>query len=380
MSGAGLLSGYDVSACKTCGFCYADHLPSRDEFDAYYEQQSKYEHDYRSLALSEFDLRNRPFAAGIISDWIPDRDARILDIGCAAGGLLAELKRRGYNNLLGLDPSPACARAAKEMHGIEVMTAPLSKIPRKIGSFDLVIFGSVLEHLPDLNETADLVRNLLNPGGCVHIEVPDMSRCSLMEDAPYQEFSLEHINYFSPVSLRNLWEKHGFHPAGMRQTEIVQTPGLTLYEIKAMFRLGAGESAARFEPDNVTKPELERYIQRSRTKEERISRIIDALVEERKPLIVWGVGTHTQGLMAGTRLGETDIRAFVDSNTRYAGKNINRIPVVSTDSLRELPHDILVSSHQFQGEIVDQIRNRLKLGNGIITLYQTAPLPLPEIG
>jgi len=35
----------------------------------------------------------------------------------------------------------------------------------------------------------------------VFITVPDASRYAAGDDAPFQEFSLEHINYFGPQSL-----------------------------------------------------------------------------------------------------------------------------------------------------------------------------------
>src|SRR3954467_6660391 len=79
LSGA-LVGGYDVVSCPTCGFCFADGLPSQAELDAYYEGQSKYEHDSRSGAASEYDTRRLPFAVSIIAEWLADRNARILDI------------------------------------------------------------------------------------------------------------------------------------------------------------------------------------------------------------------------------------------------------------------------------------------------------------
>ena len=38
-----LLDGYDVVACRNCGFVYANGLPAADEFARYYTEASKYE-------------------------------------------------------------------------------------------------------------------------------------------------------------------------------------------------------------------------------------------------------------------------------------------------------------------------------------------------
>jgi len=44
----------------------------------------------------------------------------------------------------------------------------------------------------------------------VIISVPDMT-VSASGEFPYQEFSREHINYFTDISLSSLMIKHGFH-------------------------------------------------------------------------------------------------------------------------------------------------------------------------
>lgn len=368
-----IVDGYDVVACERCGFCFADNLPTQQEFDAYYAAQSKYEDESRPVTLSDWDLRSRPFSVGIISSWLPDKSARILDIGCAAGALLGELKRQGYANVKGLDPSPTCCRAAKKLFDIDVAPGTISHVPTDLGTFDLVIFGSVLEHILDLKGAVRAVRKLLNPGGCAYIEIPDMSRCALMNDAPFQEFSVEHINFFSPISVENLWRAQGFETVGIRQTEIDQIPGLTLYEVKAMFRMTGAPAiaggAADFKMDTQARPEIERYVQKSQQKLERIERVIDALADSRKPIIVWGVGTHTQGLLAKSRLKDVNIKAFVDSNTRYTGQQLNGIPILPVADLARHGEPILISSQQFQNEIVAKIRSDLKLPNELITLY-----------
>src|SRR3954468_3989578 len=108
----GLIAGYTVVACYRCGFCFASDLPSQSEFDLYYRNQSKYEYENRAGAPSNYEIRRLPLSVRAISEWLPNRAARILDIGCANGGLLNALKTHGYSNVFGADPSPACARIA----------------------------------------------------------------------------------------------------------------------------------------------------------------------------------------------------------------------------------------------------------------------------
>ncbi len=362
-----LLAGYDVAACTDCGFCFAQDLPEPTDFDRYYEEQSKYEAPQRDGAPSEYDSRRLPAAAAIVAEWLPDRDARVLDIGCATGGMLAALRDIGYRHVLGVDPSPACARAARRYHDIEVVTAGLSRLPESLGQFDLIIFGSVVEHLLELNATVQRVRPHLTERGCVFIEVPDMTKCTLLGDAPFQEFSVEHINFFSPTSLQNLWRKHGFSTVGIRQTSIRYMGGLTVHEVRGMFR--CGDNPVLPERDDVTEPELRRYIEQANARLSRVAEVVSNIARAGEPLFVWGAGTHTQGLLATTELGSAKIAAFVDSNARYAGQELAGAPIIGPDALMGRPEPILVSSQQYQDEIVREITVVRKLPNRVITLY-----------
>ncbi len=363
-----LLAGYDVTTCRDCGFCFAQDLPDTSAFDRYYEEQSKYEFHQREGAPSEYDSRRLPAAAALIAEWMPNREARILDIGCATGGLLAALRDAGFHQLLGIDPSPACARAARQHHGIEVLTAPLSRIPAEIGSFDLIVFGSVMEHLLDLNATLERISPLLKEHGCVFVEVPDVTRCTRLGDAPFQEFSVEHINFFSPKSLSNLWSKHGYSAVGLRQTEIVHVANLVAYEIKAMFRKGSGATSVPIFDDQAG-PELRRYIANATSALAPVAAILRELALRETSVIVWGAGTHTQGLLATTPLRDVKIRAFIDSNARYAGQTLAGVPVLSPAEAARFDEPILISSQQFQVEILDEIKNLRRLPNAVITLY-----------
>jgi hypothetical protein len=234
-----------------------------------------------------------------------------------------------------------------------------------------------MEHILDLNGTIQRIKQLLKPHGKAYIEVPDMTRCSSVNDAPFQEFSVEHINFFGPISLENLWYKHGFVTTGLRQTEIEQVPGLTIYEIKAMFGPGAGMRAEPIRTDIQTRPEIERYLELAKAKLGRIERVINELADSRRPIVVWGVGTHTQGLLASTRLREANIKAFVDSNARYVGQSLAGVPIRPVDYLQTMELPILISSQQFQQEIANTVRDKLQVSNPLITLYDPLGLQRP---
>ena len=91
-------------------------------------------------------------------------------------------------------------------------------------------------------------------------------------------------------------------------------------------------------------------------------------VDGRK-VVVWGVGTHTRRLLANDTLRSGDISAFVDANPKYQGQQLVGIPVISPNQLLSHSEPILISSYAFQKEIGDEIRDRLRLPNELILIY-----------
>jgi len=367
LSGVSLIGGFDVVVCGGCGLGYADGLPPQEAFDSYYRDLSKYENQHRSGTLSDYDHHRFPETVELIAKALPDRNLRILEVGCSTGGLLEALQSAGYMQLVGLDPSPVCTRLARARCGVKTLTASLSDLGAQAGRFGLIILGSVVEHLRDLHAALDILKANLEPGGHLYVEVPDATRFKNHIQAPFQEFSLEHITYFSTLSLENVFGLHGFESVFTRQTTPEPTPGIFAAEIKALFRHTGARRSVLF--DSTTEPALRGYVTGSQTLEQGLEAPLEKLAESRRAILVWGVGTHTQHLISSSRLAEANILAFIDSNPNYRGHVLHGVPVIGPEDVTGRTEPILISSQQFQEEIADQIRNRLGLANEIIRLY-----------
>ena len=371
LSSGSLLSGYDVVACRQCGFCFADHIPAQEAFDEYYEKMSKYESSDSGRQTSSYDLGRFGNCVSFLNSFHGQPTARVLEVGCSTGGLLAMLKSGGYTNVLGVDPSPSCASVAERQYGIRVIPAKLSDIPLPDGSFDLILLMGVLEHVRDLDQAIIRLKKLLAPQGQIYFSVPDASRYVEGEDAPYQEFSCEHINFFGPISFTNLLARHGFSLVASRQEMIHGNYRTSTAVLHAAYRRQApSEVSPHFIHDTETVLGLKKYIDQSRQEDERLHRIVDGIVADGQPLIVWGTGSLTLRLLQTSRLKQAKLDAFVDSNPRYQGKTLNGIPIIAPESLSKQSAPILISSRVYQKEIRNQIENVLKLKNSVITLYR----------
>lgn len=367
---ATVVNGYDVVVCTRCGGGFADDIPEQEAFDAYYREMSKYEYHQREGAESEYDSRRLAIIADILAPFIPGMDARILDVGCATGKLLALLRDKGFANVSGLDPSPACAAAANRLYGVPVRTTTLSHLHESGETADVVILVGVLEHIRDLDTALNEVRAVLSPTGIVYVEVPDACTFADWPNAPFQDFSTEHINFFSPRSLQNLMRRHGLEQRFSEQNARGQSYRTTMSNVSAVFQ--KAELTASIEPafDAASESGLRRYIDSCRDAETRLHATIAALADSGRPLLVWGVGTHTGRLMSTSRLPEANIAAFVESNARYQGKMLHDRPIIAPEDIRGRDEAILVSSRVFQDEIQKQIRDDLRLSNELVLLYE----------
>ncbi|NTV73509.1 MAG: class I SAM-dependent methyltransferase, partial [Holophaga sp.] len=144
IEGVSLHAGYRVVACAACSMVYADGIPAQDAFDRYYQECSRYEDPTRKGLPSPVDQARFRAIAGELAGHLPNRDISIAEIGSATGGLLAELAKRGFSRLLGVDPSAACGRSAQDRQGVAVAQGTIFDAIGG-GPHDLMIAVGVIE-------------------------------------------------------------------------------------------------------------------------------------------------------------------------------------------------------------------------------------------
>jgi len=368
LSGVQLLDGYDLVVCQDCGTGFADHIPPQATFDAYYRDLSKYEYEYRGGQGTQYEDTRFREAARTIIPHIPKATSPILEVGCATGHLLSVLKEQGYENVQGVDPSPGCARAARDLYGVPVQACTIFNIPRQREPFDVVLLLGVMEHICDLDPAIEAIRALLAPAGRVYLAVPDAAHFDRNQDAPFQEFSLEHLNFFSVVSLTNLMQTRGLKFLSAGSLLLEHSPGTWCASIYCVFE-NTDKHTGPWVRDDGTEKGLAAYIRKSQQAENRVRQTIEELATTGQPILVWGTGAHTQRLLAMSALAKVNIAAFVDSNPKYQGRQLHGRPVLSPEDLVSRNEPILISSYAAQKEIASQIRETLRLGNELITLY-----------
>src|SRR5258706_8229869 len=97
---------------------------------------------------------------------------RVLEISCAPGKMLAELRGLGAE-VHGIEPNAAAVKIAHESHNLHVDTGMLDDVKLDPAQFDLVLMKYSLEHVHSPHETLTAIRKLLEPGGKAVFWVPN---------------------------------------------------------------------------------------------------------------------------------------------------------------------------------------------------------------
>jgi SAM-dependent methyltransferase len=363
-----LSNGYDVVECGRCDFVFADTTVSQADYDRFYALFSKYEDNKTSTGGTEnpFDRARLEITARQLTEELRDPAARILDVGCANGGLLLALKNLGVASLVGIDPSSACVANTRSL-GLEAHQGSLFQ-PFPHGSFDCVVLSHTLEHIQDVRGALDWIGERLDPAGrrLVYIETPDATRYVDFLYAPFQEFNTEHINHFSETSLVNALELAGFETLHTGQKVLAATAEMGYPAVYGFWRKAATRATApRRDPLMVER--MAAYVARSKADLEAMDARLRAVIEKHPRVVVWGTGQLANKLLIETCLGQADIAAFVDSNPINQGKVLRGVEIIAPGALRDRPEPIVITTTLHNRAIADQIRG-MGLGNEVVCL------------
>ncbi len=146
--------------------------------------------------------RLRPYLSG----------ARLLEVGCAAGYFLANVKPL-VQEAVGVDLDSTAVAFAAEKTGCRVLCGPLEDTPLELGSFDVVCAFQTLEHVDDPLVFLRSLARYAKPDGLVCVEVPNLCDPLLtLYDVPaYRRFYFHaaHRHYFSAASLQRAARQAG---------------------------------------------------------------------------------------------------------------------------------------------------------------------------
>lgn len=359
---------YDVVICASCGMVYADTPATQADYNKFYATCSIYEQPAEAAAgtTPPDDIPRLEQTGALFAGQIPSKEARVLDVGCANGGLLQVLKGLGFRNLVGIDPSPACVKNTHSI-GCESFCGDLAHLPAEIGRFDAVILTSVLEHVLDVKSAISALVSVCADNGRIFLEVPDAAGYADYLHAPFQDINTEHINHFSLASLCNLMHQFGFTPVLEKHVIVHGPSGLEFPGLEVGYERGSYDVQQSWEIDQAFRGQMERYIRESSAMMQRIDQHLRTVIATSKEVIVWGTGQLTMKLLCDTVLKDAKVVAFVDGNPVNVGKTLRGVPIIRPDQVKNQSAPIILATLLHSGGIRHRI-NSLGLKNPVVTL------------
>lgn len=208
-----------IVKCCNCGLMRTNPRPSSETIGFYYPE------DY----LPYIDTRVQkiiPIRSGIfkrvlksivgklikfntmnLPDMLP---GRILEVGCASGAFLYELKNKGWQ-VRGIEFSGKAAANASEL-GLNVYAGSLDNAPKPDIDFDLIVGWMVLEHLHEPIQGLRKMRDWADQNAWLVLSIPNSGSIEfkLFKEKLYALHLPNHLYHFTPKTIDKILTAGGW--------------------------------------------------------------------------------------------------------------------------------------------------------------------------
>ncbi len=191
--------------CDACDLLYATPVPEAGALATAYESAAFDSGEESGQAARTYITHVLRAARKL-----PDRIGA-LDIGTGDGAFLEQLLENGFTGVVGVEPSDAPIRAAKENIRPLIHKGIFVERVFQPASFSLITCFQTMEHLPDPAATCAAAFRLLKPGGAFAVACHNHRAFSaklLGMRSPI--FDIEHLQLFSRRGVTRLLEGAGF--------------------------------------------------------------------------------------------------------------------------------------------------------------------------
>lgn len=151
----------------------------------------------------------------------------VLEVGCGLGLTLGEIQCIYPNaKVSGIEIVPKVADIGKNLYDIIQGDIETMQLPYKPHQFDYIIFGDVLEHLKNPEETLRRLEDFLTEDGCFICSIPNIMHVSVLEPLIRGEFNYQdagildrtHLRFFTMSSIVDMFNTIGFEVEDMSCT------------------------------------------------------------------------------------------------------------------------------------------------------------------
>lgn len=178
------LAGYKLLLCRDSFIHHYGSVSFGNNFARFYsilqENKRKFQNKWG------FEANYSTFIRGEIINLIKEDKAvplKVLEVGCACGGTLLEIKNRYKNaQLFGIELNAASAKIASLIAEVKSTNVESEKLDYEENFFDYIIFADVLEHLVDPWSVLTAMKKYLKPQGKILASIPNVMHYTVIRD------------------------------------------------------------------------------------------------------------------------------------------------------------------------------------------------------
>lgn len=195
---------YQLVQCPTCDLVYANAPPDQSVLAHAYHVSDFDSEQEANDASAAYEKAMEPMLKKLLSK------ESVLEIGTGTGVFLDALQRRGFQSLVGVEPSSAAIAAAPDHRKPWFREGIFRATDFEPESFDLICCFMTMEHVRDPYEITEAASQLLKPGGGIALVVHDYrSPVNRILGRRSPIIDVEHMQLFSPQSIEQLLKRSG---------------------------------------------------------------------------------------------------------------------------------------------------------------------------
>ncbi|WP_143318268.1 bifunctional glycosyltransferase/class I SAM-dependent methyltransferase [Clostridium sp. HBUAS56017] len=208
-----LKSGHKNILCKDSFVLNLGVTNSQVSLDIFKTNENKFKTKWGFNPFYSLLIRNE--IIGLL-DKPADTSINVLEIGCACGATLLEIKNKYPNaNLYGIELNDNAAEIAKTFATVTAENVETSSLNYDEGFFDYIIFADVLEHLNDPLRTLETAKKYLKSNGYILASIPNVLNYTVLKDLingnwTYTDAGIldrTHLRFFTLNEIQTLFTK-----------------------------------------------------------------------------------------------------------------------------------------------------------------------------
>ena len=341
----------DLSFCPECGHYFNRSFdPNIMYYSANYETSL-----YASAVF-------RDYADALVQRLISTYDIRgknILEIGCGRGEFLRQLCKAGNNRGVGFDTSTPIVGEDLEISGVSYVQDYFSSTYDEVRA-DLIVCQQVLEHIEtpkDFLLSLAKTKTFRTGEPVIYFEVPNGLYTA--KELGIWDLIYEHVSYFTPTSLKILFEGSGFDIL-----EIGSTYGGQYLYVEAKLSNRAHKTSITV----VSEEDIERaksFSESFRGKVNKFRSWLQSADSQIDKTYVWGAGS--KGITFCNLVDpEARIAGLIDRNTQKQGRHIaeTAIEIYPLEDIDPASiSNVVIMNPQYANEISTDLREAGILAN-----------------